>query len=342
MLFYIAPYCILVILTILLFKLKIKKLGFLLFVALFPAYLLVILRGNVGTDIELYLTYFSYVHEGSVSPFKFEPGFTLLSEIISFFTLNNRLSINIISSITTILLVLNFSKKKFDILIFSFLIFPFFYYDMTMNGLRYGLSFSLAAISIQNLFDKAYVKSFLWGLVAVSIQYSSIIIFLPFLLSYLNKKQLIFLIGIVVLISSSLFSVEYFKNKVMAYGQLYSPSILSGLSTLIPSVLLLVTVSLYHQKVLKTKVFYYLFIMIVFAYFLTFVTYAGLRIQTTVLFVVILYFKVVFENLKKNQNLYFIIFILGLFGMAFRLRNFITLNPEISTPFIPYHFFWQI
>lgn len=342
MLFYIIPYFLLSLFSLMILKVKIKSLGFLLFISLLPAYLLVVLRGNVGTDIELYLTYFTYIHQDGVSPFKFEPGFTLLSKLISFFTLNERLSINIISTITTFLLVINFSKKKFDVIIFSFLIFPFFYYDMTMNGLRYGLSFSLAAISIRYLFDEKNIKSLIWGLLSISIQYSSIIIFLPFLLSYLNKKQLLYLIGVTILIGSSLFSAEYFRNKVLAYSQLYSPSILSGISTLIPSVFLLFTVSYYNQKVLKTKVFYYLFFMVIFAYFFTFISYAGLRIQTTVMFLVILYFKVIFDDLVKKQSLYFIIFILGIFGMIFRLRNFNTFNPEVSTPFIPYHFFWQI
>lgn len=342
MIFYIIPYCILVILSVLILKIKTKKLGFLLFTALFPAFLLVILRGNVGIDIELYLNHFSFINQSNESPYKFEPGFLILSKIISFFTSNERLSINIISSITTILLVSNFSKKKTDIILFSFLVFPFFYYDMTMNGIRYGLSFSLAAISVQYLFNKSYIKSFLWGLLAISIQYSSIIIFVPFLLSYLNKKQLLYLIGITLLIASSLFSAAYFRNKVMVYSQLYSPSFYSGLSSLLISFLLLFTISLYQKAVLKTKVFYYLILMVLFAYLFTFISYAGLRIQATVLFLIILYLKIVFENFTRKKDVFLIIFIVGLFGLALRLRNFNTFNPEITTPFIPYHFFWQI
>ena len=342
MLYYILPYFFLIISSIFILRLRVKKFYFFFGLALLPAFLLVVLRGNVGIDIELYLNHFSFINQNNKSPYQFEPGFLILSKIISYFTTDERLSINIISSITTLLLVLTFSRKKYEILIFSFLVFPFFYYDMTMNGIRYGLSFSLAAISIEHLLKGSYSKSFVWGLIAVSMQYSSIIIFVPFLLSYLNKKQLLYLITVMAVIGGSLFSYEYFVSKLTLYSLLYSPSFFSGLSSLLVSFFLLLTIASNEKKVLKSKVFYYLLTMVIFAYFFTFLSYAGLRIQSTILFVIMIYLKEMFEKFEKKKEVLSIIFFIGLFGLALRLRNFNTINEEVTSPFIPYHFLWQI
>ena len=328
--------------VILLVKLKLNKLFLLLLIAILPALLLVLLRGNVGIDLPLYLSFFSDMQNGITSPFRFEPVFELLSKLLVRISKNPRMAIYLIGAITTLFLIRSFSRSKSDIMIFAFLVFPFFYFDMTMNGLRYGLSFSIATIAIDYLNMKKYKKFVIYALISVSIQYSSVLIFAPFALSFLTKKQLLYLLFVVVFIMFRFIDFGYFKNKLDAYKVLQVPSALSGVSTLIVSFSLMFIVALYNNHILKRRLFYLLAILTLLAYGFTFITYAGLRVQATVLFTIMLLLKSRFNFFSKKKEATILIFLLGLIGFILKLRNFSTVVENVDSPFIPYHFIWEV
>ena len=154
----------------------------LLLLLIFPAFLIAILRGNVGTDTHNYLFYFESIYSNDADYIKYEPGFQLISSLIMKLGFSPRFGMSLLSVLTTAFLCWSFSKSKQRIVFFCFVVFPLFYFDMTMNGLRYGLSFAIALNAIDALYEKRKKTFIVLALLAISVQYSAILLILVFLL----------------------------------------------------------------------------------------------------------------------------------------------------------------
>ena len=93
----------------------------------------------------------------------------------------------------------------------------------------------------------------------------------------------------------------------------------------------------------ESKNLYFLLVLQICSFFLARISYAGLRFQLLILFVLFCYISMVKFKFWKNRNLAIILFLLvGLIGFVGKLRNFndgIDMSP---TPFLPYHFFWEM
>ena len=151
MFFYIAPYVFLVLSTFLIFffdkKSDIfwKKIVFL--IGFIPAVFVVVFRGDVGTDTGNYFQMAANIlEEGSAvhNDFDIEIGFFWLLKWLAFLFGEPRVIVNVIGFLIAWYSFFLYSKNVESMAVFALLLFPVFFFDMSMNGLRYGLAFLLA------------------------------------------------------------------------------------------------------------------------------------------------------------------------------------------------------
>lgn len=347
MVYYFIPYLSLFLLMSMINKKNISSSSLFVLLILFltPAILLVILRGNVGTDTINYLGFFKDLSNDS-SVHEYEPGFQFLSQCMNLFRFNERVNVAIISLLTIILLCKSYSSSKDHVVLFSSFLFPVYFYDMTMNGLRYGLSFALSSLAIDALYKKKNLNFILLALISTSIQYSSFLIIIVFVIFKLNKKILIGLL--LLIIATSPFLVDFVTNNLVYlsdkkdfYKDLASPSSTSGLGPLILFLLLFFTFYLYSEKTNPKKNLLLILVFEIASFMLAKITYAGLRFQMLFLFSLVLLIKQEYHLILRKKEFSMLLISIGVFGFLLTAKNLMAIVEDVESPFIPYKFFWQ-
>lgn len=348
MFLYIFPYFYILVFSLILYYSNIKSVkAWQLFVLLLPAILVFVLRGNVGTDTYNYLALLDdYMHYGE-SLAKYEPGFEFLGKTLTYIGLSPRIALATIGLITTLILCKTYAASKWQMLIFTLLVFPLFFYDFTMNGIRYGLSFSLATIAVDLIYRKKYRSAIIWGLIAFSMQYSSLLVILPFMAGLVKKRYIV--IFIILLVSAFLLSPDLFSliadrlaGKRDAYSEIFAPSIFSGLAPLSIVLIMYLSFLCFNGKS-YSRLIHVIFLLEVLSFIMAKFTYAGLRFQGVFMYCMILYLK---NNLESIQPHYFrkylyVFIILSIIGMLIFMKNIsIVVSGDLS-PFLPYSFFWE-
>lgn len=347
MFYYIIPYLLLLFGSLLIRYYNFDKnvLRILLFSLLLPAILVVVLRGNIGTDTMQYLGHFKSLDYQSLYIHEYEPGFNILTDFINLFGFNDHIDVGIISALTFYFLYKSYSTSRENILIFIFIVFPIFVYDMTVNGLRYGLSFALSSLAIDKLYKKNFSAFVLLAFFAISIQYSSLAIIIIFLVFKLNIKYLIGLAIFIFLLV--LFGVGfsdkmvYLLDKQDAYKDLVSPSITSGLVPLLLFLLLQITFFIFSSTERSNKILVLLLFFELMSFALAKISYAGLRFQMLFLFSLIILIKQQIDLIEKKNTFFVFIFCIGFFGFLSTMKNIVAKVEDVESPYIPYKFFWQ-
>lgn len=321
-------------------------------ILLFPAILTFSLRGNVGTDTYIYLVFLentssnsSFYSEGYT---RFEPGFEFLGMLLGLLGLSPRMSLATIGMITTIILCKAYSVTKRQLLLFTIVVFPLFFYDITMNGIRYGLSFSLATLAIDSLYRKKYKFTALWGSLAFSMQFSSALVLFPFITALIRKKYLILLVSIFILIglmfpASFSFLTERIAGKQNAYANVFAPSIFSGLAPLVMVFIMYVNYLIFYNKNSYNKIIHFIFLFEVLSFIFSKYSYAGLRFQGAFMYCMIVYLKNNIEYISAYQfKKYFLgLLLINIIGILIFIKNISGSVPGDLSPFLPYRFFWQ-
>ncbi|MFP3597590.1 EpsG family protein [Chryseobacterium sp. SIMBA_029] len=328
-------------------KVDFQRKNLLLFVFLLPAFLIAVLRGNIGTDTFFYLGLFSLHEKGMVTD-GYEPGFLLLTFLISKLGLGARFGVALISVITSFLLIKLFSRSKETIALFVVVFFPIFYFDFTMNGIRYGLSFALAAWAVHYLYEKKYLYTTILSVVAISIQYSALLIVLVFISNLIKKKYIFIFLGIflvlMTLTSTFDFFLDHLAGKQKSYSHIQSPGAFSGIGPLIQFLFIYFCFLFYSDKKSSKKLLHIILILEIISFIIAKFTYAGLRLQTTFLFTLIIYILNNIDLLEiKNRSMFmFRMIIISLFSTAMFMKNITSVGDEEQlTPFLPYKFFWE-
>lgn len=348
MIYYLFPYFYTLFFSLLLYYGNIKSVKIWhLFLLLLPAILIFFLRGNVGTDTYYYLGLFDdYMYYGE-SDAKYEPGFEILGKALIYLGLSPRFALASIGLITTLVLCKAYSASKRQMLLLTLLVFPLFFFDFTMNGIRYGLSFSLATLAIDSLQRGKYRAATIWGVIAFSIQYSAILVMLPFV-GVLVKKKYIFLfislLSIAFLASPDLFSLitDRISGKTDAYSNVFSPSIFSGVAPL--AIVLMIYISFLHfNKGLYSKLIHIILLLEVLSFILAKFTYAGLRFQGVFMYCMILYIKYNLDGIELQyiRKYVYILIILSIIGILLFVKNISGFVDGDMSPFLPYKFFWE-
>ena len=347
MIYYIFPYVFLLITSFFFYNSNQKCSFLVLFFCLFPACLIVVLRGNVGTDTDVYLRFYRELIRNADYDPSFERGFTYLSKILVTLGLNEGQGVAAIGLLTIILLCICFSENYDKFLIFTLLIFPTFFYDMTMNGLRYGLSFALISIAVQSLYKKRKFIFFVISLMAFSIQSSSLFIFLIFFVGELPLKVIIvtlILITITIYLTTfSIIDLDYFYGKQDVYKDLYSPDISSGLSPLVIFLLIYFTFLFFCKNELNrlNKVIHIILLLEILAFILAKFSYAGLRFQMVFLFSLMLFINNNFNLLKYKTKIMYYFGLIGIISFLVTIKHFNYNDDGVVSPFLPYKFSWD-
>ena len=303
----------------------------------------VVFRGDVGTDTANYLAMAQKIDVDSgveLVDLDVEVGFYWLLKGLVFLFSDPRIAINSISFFIAIYSLHLFSRSDEEFLVFALLLFPVFFFDMTMNGLRYGLAFLLAkhASDEYRLGNKS--KSIIYLAGSVGFQLSGVLVF--FLLWMDKFKISTFILSLLFAIVFYLIFQERLDSKFAAYAQLQSPGVLSGTLPLLLFVACLLNLYLMSPEI--GRKFIPLLIFEVLAFVVAKFTYAGLRLQLLVLFVFFCSISSIDQRAwtKKKMVAIPLFFLIGLLGFMGSLKHYVEDISTPPSPFLPYHFFWNV
>lgn len=323
------------------------KVGFILTVPFIV--LIATLRGDVGVDTYSYLVNIGNIISKDIDWFIFEPGFVFLVLIFGSLGMEPRSILIAIALLISLVLFYAFFKiEKGKAYILFFLVIPIFYFDMTMNGLRYGLSFSLVALGCTYLNQVRKKRLFFFFVfLATSIQFTGL--FLGLLVYYAVNGKVksglyISLFFTFIILLFELLGVGFLNDKINAYSQIHSPAFGSGLTTAIISFFTICTFMYFEREFEQRRVvIVYLTILTVTSFAISQISYAGLRLQSLVLFLIFLIYAMNSHVLQRKKGIYLLILsIIGFMGFLFKLKNFIDGESIGLTPFIPYMFIWEV
>ncbi|MGQ7859222.1 EpsG family protein [Pseudomonas sp. 32A] len=310
---------------------------------LMPMILLALLRGDVGVDTAVYLQEIQKIIEAGKYTHTFEPFFEGLILLLSSVLDNPRAILAVLGAFTTLFLVLGVVDKKQSLFIFCAFIMPTYYFDMVMNGIRYGLSFAIVFWAQQYLREFQVKKFIVWVVVASLIQSSGGV--LGLILYVLYSRQWKVLIGSGVLFGTGFAAAyPYFMAKLQSYSEIYTASIFSGLSTLAVTACSL-SIWMLDPGTRKNTLPACLVLLGLsfFMFGLAQYSYAGLRFLQLISFGTFLYFaisisgqRVVLSNITKIT-----LVAVAVIAFVLKMKNFSDSVGEGASPFVPYMFFWE-
>jgi hypothetical protein len=331
-----------------------------------PIFFLVICRANVGTDTAAYLRIISDISNNI--PTGLELGFVLFVKAMLFLEMSPRLILMVIAFITTSLLVYAASFSQRSLLLIALCFVPLFYLDMTMNGLRYGLSFAFAMCAVGLLYQNRFRLCVIFAACAVLCHLSGWLIFVLMAVFSDERKEfekwsvLTAGLGVLILILQNVDSVVSFLGsvskqeigvnlpaKVSAYMHFPAPSILSGLAPMALSLVALVLIRRVDRgsQVIRLRRFYLLLLGVVTTFVIAKFSYAGLRLQFVVLFFMLLclQFKPVFvipDNIRKDRTILAVLTLVGVLSVAMFVKNALVSEGKGPSPWLPYSFSSQL
>lgn len=312
-------------------------------VASVPMIGLVFLRGLVGVDMPVYEEAVEFIRAADVYTFTFEPLFEYLILGLSRQIDDPKVILLIFSALTTVLLYFGSFKIERGSYLIALFIVPYFYLDMTMNGIRYGLAFSLVLFGAQFLVSNNRKMYLLITLIAASIQITSLVLGILLICLLEIRWRAIFYITVLGVVSFLIFD-GYLSWKIEAYELVFKESETSGLAPLFLSGLTLIVfwLDVKFRKVAKIQILL-LALFSIITYFVTQVSYAGLRLQMLILFLTYVYLACTVEtnHIKLGKITYVLVFLIGVISAVFRLRNFFNDAGQGLAPFVPYVFFWE-
>ena len=311
--------------------------------ATLPMFALVWLRGSVGVDLPMYVQSIEVIQQNEGYTFLFEPGFEFLILALGHVSNDPIISAKLIATITTLLLLGTKWRTNTAYQAIGLGIIPYFYFDMTMNGLRYGLAFAIILVSLNSLMSAQRTRYTSSTLFAASMQVTSL--YLSSILQMLlkpNWKYLLLLLTL--LIGMAIIGSDYFLIKASVNSELSKPGITAGVAPLFLS--LLVLTGCWNNKVflhLYRPKLQILFILSIATYGITQISYAGLRFQQLNYFLILLFVIYASERsrLKTSKIIFSTLVLASIFGSAFRLNNFQSEAGVGEAPFAPYKFYWS-
>lgn len=306
-----------------------------------PAATFAVLRGRTGTDTAIYQDIIAGIWSGNlkVVPRTLEPGFVWLVRALEWVGHDPRIVTAILSLLIVIACVVAFGRTAEDACVFATLIFPLFFYDMAMSGLRYGLAFCAAKIASDEWVRRRHGASIALAAAAAGMHVSAVLLVV---LLQVRRLRLLRYAGLAVAIGGVLFAMHHdaLLAKFGLYAAFTPPAQMSGSAPLLLALLTLAAGWALLARMPRTLVF--LFACEIASFALARVSYAGLRFQWLVLFAMGCQF-VPLQRVPYVRRPYVIaaLVAIGAIGFAMRLRNMIGEAGLGPSPFLPYRFFWE-
>lgn len=317
-------------------------------IAFLPMLFFIAFRGLVGVDSFNYLRIFDIIREQGIWDAGVEPGFALLVEWQARWFFEDRFDILATLGVTAALLVFSgglLLEGRAPLLLLS-LVLPFFLFDMTMNGVRYGLAFGISSIALAFLIRKRPLVFLAIGVVAVSIQVTSVVL-LAGVWALLESRFRTFIVTAVAGAGVSVLFGDHIVGRVSENVDLRIVSASSGLAPLIMSTIVLVALAA-HPAFRKSSAWQLgmLFALQLASFVMSRYFYAGLRFQTLVLFMIYVYGAAKARSMElqlvRSQATVLLLVLTAFAGTTLRLRNFWDDRGIGASPFAPYYFRWEV
>ncbi|MCA8093502.1 EpsG family protein [Burkholderia anthina] len=306
-----------------------------------PAATFAVLRGRTGTDTAIYQDIIAGIWSGNlkVVPRTLEPGFVWLVRALEWLGHDPRIATAILSLLIVIVCVAAFGRSTEDACVFATLIFPLFFYDMAMSGLRYGVAFCAAKLASDAWSRRRRGESIAFAAAAAGMHVSAALLVV---LLQIGRLRLLRYAGLAVAIGGVLFAMHHdaLLAKVGLYAAFTPPAQMSGSAPLVLALLTLAAGWMLLARMPRTLVF--LFVCEIASFALARMSYAGLRFQWLVLFAMGCQF-VPLQRMPGVRRGHVIVSlaVIGAIGFAMRLRNMLGEYGLGPSPFLPYRFFWQ-
>ncbi|WP_287941471.1 EpsG family protein [Sphingopyxis sp.] len=338
-----TPYlfCYAIIVAALLAGLIFNRLRLAAIVAFIPMFLLIMQRGLVGTDSAVYVQEFDVIRYRGLLASAFEPGFTLIVEILSWFMSDPFQILIFLGATTAIIMFAASMMLERSPLLFMTVILPYFMFDMSMNGLRYGLAFSVVALGTVGLMRGRLHLFIACAVIATSIQITAAL--LAFSLWALVEARIRTFAGVAIGIALAFYLFgDYIEGKVSDNEDIVGLGGLSGLAPLAISLIIIASLKSKGRDIVdKHLALLAIIVMQIIAFAISRYYYAGLRLQAVFLFLLYLYTVVMIDRSSIEASKAFFLrwslVLAALLSSASRLKNF---NDDVfgPSPFNPYYF----
>lgn len=307
-----------------------------------PMIVLALLRGTVGVDTPNYQNAIDLLREQGTALHMFEPLFEQILLWLICLPVNTMTVLALITLATTIILFVAWLRLELHPLIFTVVIAQF-YVDMTMNGIRYGLAFSIISLAAVMLVSGRKLR--FWALVVIASLIhltSGLLGILLYIVHELRWRALAYAIPFVFLVVVS-FS-DYVLFKIVANEGLQKPEAFSGLAPLgLTWCLLLAWISDRGIRRYALGKLLLLLLLSLLTYGIAQLTFAGLRLQLLVVFLTCLLLACHQRHygMEITRRTTIIILLIGILFGALKLRNFAQTDESSDAPFVPYKFYWE-
>lgn len=339
------PYivCYVILVVCLIAGLALDKMRIAALIAFVPMFYLIAARGLVGVDSAFYVQQFDVIRYQGFLGGGFEPGFSILVELMTY-VFKDSFDILIVLGCTAAILILVAALiLEREPILFLSLTLPFFLFDMTMNGVRYGLAFAIVALGTAALATGRRLPFILCVVGAATIQISSVLLAIG-VWTLVEARPRTFL-AIALLSAGLLYRFGgYLGDKVAQNADLAAAGGFSGVLPLLITFVMLLAIVLasgdrWRETVIPVTGLAFLQVA---AFGFSRFYYAGLRIQSIVVFMTYLVFVILLARkqviLRENKSVIALLLVACVASSLLRLKNF---NDEQSiglSPFAPYYF----
>jgi hypothetical protein len=335
---YFVCYAVLVIALVLGFAFD--KLRLAAIVAFIPMFVLIVQRGIVGTDTAVYIQQFDVIRYRGILAADFEPGFSALVGVLTKIFPDSFDIVILLSGVTAIIMLCAGLLLERSPILFMTIVLPYFMLDMTMNGLRYGLAFSIVALGAAALVRGKTELFIACSVIAASCQVSAVLLAVG--LWILVEVRIKTLIGIAV---SVIIAVTFFQDRVIdkisANSDLAGLGGSSGLAPLIATAAIVTAIRYRDRQVVGSHLTLLAIVaMQLLSFGISRYYYAGLRLQSLFLFLLYLFTAVMARksafDITKDRLFMWCLGAAMIISSASRLKNF---NDDVDgpSPFNPYY-----
>jgi hypothetical protein len=314
-------------------------------VAVVPMAIMIVCRGLVGVDTAFYVFLIDTIRAQGWLSVAIEPGFTISTDILSRVVYDSRTLLAIYGGVAAIIVVGVGLKLERNPVFLCALILPYFLFDMTMNGIRYGLAFALVSLATVFLLAGRRLIFVALCVVAVSIQITSVLLAVG-IWTLVERRIRTFLVVFVLVSLLSVYFGAYVLEKASSNADLLPPSSLSGIVPLALTFAMLSIFSMTGEPFVRNKLPVGMLIGAALgAFLMSRVYYAGLRIQALILYLTYIYCVSILyqfrESIRWATNGKLLIVALAILSSAARLKNFSDDRGFGVSPFAPYYFVWD-
>jgi len=302
-----------------------------------PMILLVVLRGDTGTDTAAYYTAFTGLDSGAW--YGSEPLFHVLTQLLWFVEPDPRFVVNGISLLSAATLLWSIGGARHGAWFGGLLIVPGMFYELSMNVLRFGLAASIFLVA-----TNVPPRERPWRYLALTVlgtctHFSSILLFMLFV-AVTNRTRAVPLVLLSVgALVGAVALPGYLGDKADLYTGLAAPNASSGLLFVILQVAMLATVARFRADFAIPRGGFWLCLALTAAFYgVTRMTYAGIRFQLllTFLMAVVLLRQYRPRTGRMSSTLAACLLVIGLVALAGRFNNMLDEAGRGASPFMPY------